>query len=395
MNKKEYAQLERHYSKACKKIGLDPKSWDFKSHTDLKISYDENRTEVDKFIDLNKTVMQKAEEAKPEDIERYEQQITEHVFEQIQENNSKYFKELNDNVDEVIDTLDKPITDAVSKLVRTKLPLVIIEGRTGNGKSNGVDRQIKRENAGDRSNIYTTSLSKAYLYRLAHDNKDGKIIILRDVNMFRKDILDMLKAMTDTNEPRMIYKNTYSKENKDLPDQFQFKGSIILEVNVVPTESEMKPDIDALLSRAVFVPFHLSLSEIKAKMKAIAKGDPEKMLVTDELFNMKGIDMNLRTQYHAFKTYEWAKTKESVDWKETLKEELKRLAQPKDYWRIYAMIGQSWTTKASLIRSMVTSEGFGIRTAKRRIQDLISAGILHEQQKQVGLKPLETPMIQH
>lgn len=328
-------------------------------------------------------------QATEDEQKRYEAEILKHQQEAIQENNKQYYRKLNTDTPNIIQDLDKPIYDAVNKLIHTKTPLVIIEGKAGNGKSTAIDLTIAKEGAGNKTNIYTTRLSQPYLYRIAHNNQtEGEIIILRDINPFRKDLLDMLKALTETKEPRKIHKNTYSKQNADLPPEFEFKGKILIEVNAIPQgDTDLKNDIEALMSRAHYVPFHLSLPEIKAKMRAIATTDWQKE-VTEELLKIKGIQYNLRTQWHAFRTYELAK-KKGTNYRQTMEEDLKRLSHPPEYFRVYALIGENYVTKQELIKMLVTSEKYGIKTAKRRIQDLMDAGILYEIGKQVGLKTIK------
>lgn len=383
--KERFKKLRKHYEEQCKKLGLN--SQDFTLGIDWSLSYAQQKEQIDVHLGQAKPIIkipkQKKDfrnQKKKHIVEKDEEKETE-LYKNLIDHSGKIsyekFKKLNAEPNKVIDLIDKPILNAVSKIVDIGIPLVVIEGKQGNGKSRAVDRQIKRDGAENRTRFYTTTITRAYLYRVGYENREkGCIVVLRDINPFKKDIIDMLKAMTDTNEPRIVHKNTYSKENSDLPDSYQFEGSMILEVNVIPLGGEMKLDIDALMSRAVYIPFHLSQQEIKAKMKAIAKEGWQKE-VTEDLINTPNVDLNLRTQAHAFKTYQWAR-KKGVDWRGVMEEELRRMSKPREYWKIYALIGESCVKKTELIRMLVTSERYGIRTARRRIDELIKSGILSE-----------------
>lgn len=386
MVKTDFEKVRDYYEKLCKKHKLDPKVWDMTAEYDSKLSLDENKNKVDSYIELTVPLVERATK---EDEERYNTEMEKHILEQVHQHNIEHFKSLNVEPDKVLDKIDKPIHDAISKVINMRIPLVVIDGRHGNGKSYAVDTQIKRENAQERARIYTTTVTKAFLYRIGFENRNkGSIIVLRDINPFKKELLDTLKAMTDTRDPRMIYKNAYSKENDDLENSYQFEGSVIIEVNSIPVEAELKQDIEALLSRAIYVPFTLSHDEIRAKMDVIAGEEPWKKEVTGLLRNMQEVDINLRTQYHAFKTYEWARLK-SKDWKETVEGELRRISRPKIFWKIHALIGERWVKKTELVKALVTYEGYGVRTAQRNIKDLVDGEIMYEQGHCVGLIPLK------
>lgn len=385
---KRKASIKKYYEIQCEKYRLDKDNWDVETEVDINLTPQEIKNQVDNFIKETVPILSRVTQATVQEQKRYEAEIQQHIIDEIQENNKEYFRRINTEPEKTLDRIDAPIHNAVSKLIMTNSPLLIIEGKHGTGKSFAIDQQIAREGKGDSTNIYTTRITQAYLYRLGFVNKEkGKLLILRDVNPFRKDVLDTIKALTDTNEPRIIYKNSYSKPNADLPSQYQFEGSVIIEVNATPTETDIKSDMDAILSRSIHVPFFLSQQEIKAKMLVIAKEDWQKK-VTEFISKIPDVDVNLRTQYHAFKTYQWC-TSKNIQWEEVMEEEMRKISVPKVYWKIYSIIGENWVSTASLVKSLVCIDNVSVRQAYRTVEELEKGEILHRNEKFVGLKPLK------
>lgn len=388
-SKRRYKATNGYYQKECAKHSIDPQAFDLIGNIDWSLSDSERNSQIDEYIEKIVPLPLRIRPADIEELKRYESEIQEHIMEQMRENNKQYFESLLAEEDKIIDKIDAPIHNAISKMVETKIPFIVIEGRQGTGKSRAVDKALAKEGITDKAKTYTTRVSQPILYRIGYDNReDENFIILRDINIFRKDVIDMMKALTDTNEPRTIHKNCYSKENSDLPEKYEFKGKIILEVNIIPTEpADLKKDIDALMSRATYIPFHLSQQEIKLKMDAIAKEDWQKE-VTGLIKSMPEADLNLRTQWHAFKTYEWAQ-KKHLDWKPLVEREIRRISLPKDHWKIYSYIGDNWVPRSQLIKALVVYDNKSVRTAYRRVEEWVKGEILHEHKSYVGLPKLE------
>ena len=263
----------------------------------------------------------------------------------------------------------KPIKRAITKLVSGYTNFVIIKGRAGIGKSYQIERYLKELNAPYKEVTY---ISEAYLYRILYENKEG-IIWFKDFNNLLRSLkgIDELKAATETNEHRLITNYNYSDYQTDIPKEFIFKGKIIIDCNsIIPN---FKEDMEALISRAGnnYIDFNLSYDEIRSLMLKLCK-ETWQQEVTQFLFNcyeFVGLnELNLRTQFHSFKTYEYCLSAK-LDWKTELKEELKN-NRSKIRSIIYSVAGNSAIKVMDLKKYLIRSGFCGtLRTASRRIEE--------------------------
>lgn len=184
--------------------------------------------------------------------------------------------------------------------------------------------------------------------------------------------INLLKSATETDEVRLLTKSNYSKAQDDLPSRFEFKGKIIFDYNQVEGLA-LKEDFDALKTRGDFVDVAFCIEDIKRIMTLICNEDWKKEvtahLIKHYEFNGQNI-LNLRTQWKAFKTYEYAK-EHNIDWKHELQQELKTMISPVR-GNLYSLIGNKAVRTSELKKLMLRNNMIGtMRTADTRINDWI------------------------
>lgn len=311
--------------------------------------------------------------ALPEQVKQSEGALEKSQLEEFSKNAElvKQYNERQLESNKEVEEFFKPIKRAVSKLVNGYTNFVIIKGRSGLGKSFQIERYLKELNAPYKEINY---VSEAYLYRILYENKEG-ILYFRDFNNLLRSLkgIDELKSVTETNEHRLITNYNYSDYSDDIPKEFIFKGKIIIDCNSIMPN--FKEDMEALISRAGnnFIDFNLSYDEIRNLMLKLCKTEWQQE-VTQYLFNCYEFvnfnELNLRTQYHSFKTYEYCLSA-NLKWKVELKEEL-RNNRSKIRNIVYSIAGNKMIKSTELKKYLIRA-GFcsTLRTADRRIKEWI------------------------
>lgn len=291
----------------------------------------------------------------------------------------------------------KHIDFAIKKLLEGYSHLVFIKGRGGIGKSHRI-KELLTSCEEDFIEV-TGDITEAYLYRLLYEN-NGKIIWFKDVTRLLRGLnsINILKAACETEKERLITKNSYSHQQQDLPDRFCWEGSLIFDYNEIGPLS-LKEDFEALITRGDFVEVAISTTEMKEIMQIIAKEDWKKEVTNFliENYESKGRLLNLRTQWKAFKTYEYAEAT-GKDWKQVLKQDLSKDKRTQVWSMLYTLIGNKAVRTTELTTLMLQNKVVNTaRTAQRRIRTWIMMGELHkvsaeERNFYVSLKPLEQLM---
>jgi hypothetical protein len=270
-----------------------------------------------------------------------------------------------------LDNYYKDIKRAILKVVQGYSHLAFIKGRGGIGKS----RTIRRVLEGKKIDYVELSgdVTEAYLYRILYEN-NGKVVWFKDVSKLLKGLksVNLLKAATETEDRRLVTKSTYSIYQADLPDSFEWKGSIIFDYNDLKGIA-LKEDFEALVSRGDFVEFTLSVEDIKEIMRLIAQTPKEKETTEFLIDNYEhtgfGI-LNLRTQYKAIRTRDWA-DKNGLNWKVELKSELSTI-QSQVKKMLCDLIGFE-PIRTTELKKLLLKSGYlnSLRSADRKISEWI------------------------
>jgi hypothetical protein len=148
---------------------------------------------------------------------------------------------------------------------------MVVTGPPGVGKSYGVEQVIREAammnkmsggsgNTGMRFGMEKGAASPIGLYKLLYDYAEkGSVLVLDDCDSVLWDevSLNLLKAALDSSPKRVISWRSESRalERAGVPDQFEFKGSIIFITNLKfdKTRGKIKDHLDAIMSRCHYL----------------------------------------------------------------------------------------------------------------------------------------------
>jgi hypothetical protein len=144
---------------------------------------------------------------------------------------------------------------------------MIVTGPPGVGKSHGVTLQLEKATLFDkiagkkpRYQIVKGTMSAIGLFALLYKYSDPKnILIFDDCDIWEdQDAINILKGALDSGKSRRISYNKDSRilREEDVPNTFEFKGSIIFITNKNfdnQRSSKIQPHLDALQSRSHFL----------------------------------------------------------------------------------------------------------------------------------------------
>jgi hypothetical protein len=137
----------------------------------------------------------------------------------------------------------------------------------------------------------------------------------------------------------------------------------------------------------------LADDDIKKIMLVIAKEDWQKETTAFIIKNFESnglVRLNLRTQWKAFRTYEYSKAN-NYDWKTELASEMKNISKVRGL--LYSLIGNRAVTTADLKRLLLRHELVGtLRTADNKINEWLFTEELfqwtpQEKNFKVGINP--------
>ena len=352
-----------------------PNDWDkfdIEGNYDALLNFSENKREIyDKIIQQ----FPKKKEEKPIDYPKQQLQEMEITIQELEIEKMNKFSEPNKEIEEYY----KPIEEVIEQMKMGLCHLAFIRGRAGTGKSENIGRYLgKYFNPEDI--IQITDVSEAFLYELFYKN-NNKIFWLKDIDKLLTETrsLLVLKTACETKSERLITNYNYSHQ-KNLPKAFIFTGKLIFDYNEI-TNITNRESFEALISRGEFVNLNFSFEEMCDIMKKICDTNDIKLQVTNWLIeNYKFVgfnQFNLRTQYRAFKWYEYAKIK-NYDWKEYIKNKLQH-NKTQTQQTLYTFIGNK-TIKTTELKKILIRAGVvnTLRTAERRIQEYIELGELYK-----------------
>jgi hypothetical protein len=375
--RKSETQVEQELKKVkAFLMAVIPESWDkydFRAKYDSSLTYLENKNAIIEDIRAlsdfkGSTMKEQADYAKAQQ----EKMLTEET-ERIADEVEKYNKEVSMVLTKELDAFYAPVDRVIDKLCKGFSHLVFIKGRGGIGKSRRI-RHILTKNQEQFFEV-TGDVTEAYLYRLFYEN-NGKTLWFKDVTRILRGLnsINLIKSACETEKQRLLTKCSYSRQQDDLPDMFIFKGKLIFDYNEIGP-LQLKEDFEALVSRGDFIELAFSNEDIACIMRAIAQSDWQKE-VTEYL--MKSFDglLNLRHQWKAFQTYEYA-TKIGKDWHDLVTSEITAdFSEVKAI--LYTLIGNKAVRVADLKRVLLRNKRVNsLRTATNRIRDWLAMDELY------------------
>jgi hypothetical protein len=168
-----------------------------------------------------------------------------------------------------------------------KIRAVIVTGAPGVGKSFIVESELERAAVFDllherrcRSEVVKGSITPIGLYQKFYEFSDPENVLVFDDldSIFFDDVsLNILKAALDTSSRRKIcwHGESHSLRREGIPDQFDFKGSVIFitNLNFANIRSpKLRDHLSALESRCHFIDLTINTTKEKLlRIKQIAK----------------------------------------------------------------------------------------------------------------------------
>jgi hypothetical protein len=183
-------------------------------------------------------------------------------------------------ISDTFDMLDK-ITDACSKGTVRGL---VVSGPPGIGKSFGVEKQLAAANIFRTINgkdplydVVSGGVSSIGLYqKLYHNRGADHVLVFDDCDgvLFEEECLNLLKAALNSGDKRRICWNKESRvlATEDIPDAFDFEGSIIFLSNIdfdrsIAKGSRIAAHLAAIMSRCHYL--DLEIGSMRDKMLRI------------------------------------------------------------------------------------------------------------------------------
>lgn len=217
-------------------------------------------------------------------------------------------EEAMDRIEETFLMLDK-ITDACARNVIRGL---VVVGPPGIGKSFGVEKQLEAANmfrkmAGKdpKYEVISGGVSSIGLYqKLYYNRTPEQVLVFDDCDgiLFEEECLNLLKAALNSGDKRRICWNKESRtlSNGDIPDWFDFEGSIIFLSNIdfertIAKGSRISAHLEAIMSRCHYLDLEIgSLRDKLLRIKQIIRDgmltpynfqNGEEVHVQDFIFN--------------------------------------------------------------------------------------------------------------
>ena len=185
-------------------------------------------------------------------------------------------EEAMERIAETFVMLDKIVDACARNVVRG----LVVSGPPGIGKSHGVEKQL------DSANMFRTvqgkdphyvivsgGVSSIGLYqKLYHNRKAEQVLVFDDCDgiLFEEESLTLLKAALNSGDRRRICWNKESRvlALEDIPEQFDFEGSIIFLSNVdfeatIARSSRISAHLEAIMSRCHYMDLEIGSTRDK------------------------------------------------------------------------------------------------------------------------------------
>ena len=219
-----------------------------------------------------------------------------------------------DRIAERFSILDEMTEATLDGVVRG----MVVSGPPGVGKTYGVEQILEKDSLfdvmGDRPLRYEFikgTMSPIGLYATLYKYSDPKnIVVLDDCDsiLFNEDALNILKAALDSGKKRKISWNSDSHflRREGVPDQFEFKGSVIFITNLKfdnVRSNKIKDHLEAIMSRCHYLDLTMDTTREKIlRIKQIARDGG--------LFDTKGLSKEQEVEIVDFLEENQAKMRE-------------------------------------------------------------------------------------
>jgi len=155
---------------------------------------------------------------------------------------------------------------------------MVVSGPPGVGKTYGVEQVLEQDSLFDimadrplRHTFVKGTMSPIGLYSTLYKYSDEKnIVVLDDCDsiLFNEDALNILKAALDSGKKRKIswHSDSHFLRREGVPDQFEFKGSVIFITNLKfdkVKSSKIKDHLEAIMSRCHYLDLTISTTRDK------------------------------------------------------------------------------------------------------------------------------------
>jgi len=154
------------------------------------------------------------------------------------------------------------------RIVEGHLPSLIVSGPPGLGKSYTVEQAL--EKSGKEHDVMSGTISAVGLYIALWEQRDGGVVVLDDCDdVFRDETcLNILKAVLDSSEKRIVSyrKRAHWMKEEDIPNSFEFNGSVVFCTNVdfelaIRKGSSMAQHFQALIDRSLYLALTMRTTE--------------------------------------------------------------------------------------------------------------------------------------
>lgn len=189
-------------------------------------------------------------------------------------------EEAMNRIEETFQMLDKIVEASARGVIRG----LVVSGPPGVGKSFGVEKQL------DAANLFRTLERKDPLYeivsgavspiglyqKLYNSRKSSQVLVFDDADgiLFEEESLNLLKAALNSGDRRRICWNKESRilKETDIPDSFDFEGSIIFLTNIdfersIAKNSRISAHLAAIMSRCHYL--DLEIGSLRDKILRI------------------------------------------------------------------------------------------------------------------------------
>lgn len=172
--------------------------------------------------------------------------------------------------------LDEMTNATIDGLIRG----LVVSGPPGVGKSFGIEKLIDQANFANivadadseksKYGVERGSATPISLYKLLYEySNEGSVLVLDDSDtiLYEETSLNLLKAVLDSSKKRKVSWRAESRilEREEIPDTFEFKGSIIFITNLKleKTRGKIGDHMKALLSRCHYIDLEIDNSHEK------------------------------------------------------------------------------------------------------------------------------------
>jgi hypothetical protein len=247
--------------------------------------------------------------------------------------------EIREEIEETFEILAEMTKAAAAGVVKG----LVVSGPAGVGKSHTVEQTLHEELGvlaamrGQKSmyEVIHGAMSASVLYEKLWLFKDNcNVLVFDDCDgvLYDEDALNVLKAALDSKPVRKIHWNTnsYVLDRKDIPNSFEYRGSIIFITNIDFTQvrsPRISNHLEAIVSRCHYM--SLGINTLREKMIHICN-----VVEKNDMLSMHGFDQTQTDEVMDYVTTNSNRLRE-VSLRSVIKTADLRKAMP-DRWKKFA-----------------------------------------------------------